>query len=245
MSGWNEWESLDFLVVLVQGEGIHAIVNTGPPVDLDALNRGWAAFAGPRCRMIREAGETPQEILASVGLTPADITHVLLTPLQLYATANVMLFPNAQICMLRRGWIEDVMARKPWLHVPRPLCIDDDTLRYLIFDAQDRLRLLDDEDEVCPGIHASWVGTHHRSSALYTFETSRGRVGVSDCAFKYGNLNGHPLGIGESLEEGYRAYRCIQREVQHFIPLYDPEVLHRYPGGVIAPEFVDTPRGAR
>lgn len=235
MSGWGEWEPLEFLIALVRGHGVNALINTGPPADLNELNRAWSDFAGPRCRMVRDVGERPDEILSSVGLVPAEITHVLLTPLQLYATANIRLFPKAEICMLRRGWVEDLLARPPWLHVPRRLCVSDDTLRYLLFEAEDRLRLLDDEEDICPGIHAAWVGTHHRSSALYTVETSIGRVGISDCAFKYGNLEGHPLGIAESLAEGDRAYRRIRREVRHFIPLYDPEVLRRYPGGMVAP----------
>jgi glyoxylase-like metal-dependent hydrolase (beta-lactamase superfamily II) len=234
MKGWGEWETLYFYIFLVQGEGITALINTGPPQDLEILNIHWRAFAGERCQLIREASETPEEILASVGLVPADITHVLLTPLQLYATANLMLFPNAQICMLRRGWIEDILARPPWLHVPREICISDETLNYLLFTSKDRLRLLDDEKDVCPGIHASWVGTHHRSSALYSICTTKGLVGVSDCAFKYGNLDGHPLGISESIEEGYHAYTRIRKETQLFLPLYDPEVLERYPRGVVA-----------
>lgn len=234
MSGWGEWETLHFYIFLVQGTTLNALINTGPPQDLEVLNAAWRSFAGPRCELIRESSETPLEILKSVGLVPDDITHVLLTPLQLYATGNLMLFRNAEICMLRRGWTEDIVARPPWLHVPRELCISDETLKYLLFEAKSRLRLLNDEEDVCPGIHAGWVGTHHRSSTLYSINTAKGVVGVSDCAFKYRNLHGHPLGIGESIEEGYRAYMRIQREVQHFLPLYDPEVLKRYPGGVVA-----------
>jgi glyoxylase-like metal-dependent hydrolase (beta-lactamase superfamily II) len=234
MSGWGEWETLFFYIVLISGEGVNALINTGPPRDLEILNVGWGQFAGPRCQLIREAGETTEEILESAGLGASDITHVLLTPLQLYATANLALFPNAQICMLRRGWTEDIMARPPWLHVSREFCISNETLQYLLFEAKNRMRLLEDGEDICPGINASWVGTHHRSSTLYSIQTAKGTVGVSDCAFKYGNLAGHPLGIGESIEEGYRAYTRIRRDVQHFIPLYDPEVLIRYPGGVVA-----------
>lgn len=234
MNGWGEWEILYFYMVLIRGGDVTALINTGPPQDLDILNGPWHEFAGPRCELVRESSETPVETLKRVGLAPADITHVLLTPLQLYATANIALFPNAQICMSRRGWIEDILARLPWLHVPRQYCISDATLKYLLFEANDRLRLLEDEDEICPGIRASWVGTHHRSSMLYSISTAKGAVGVSDCAFKYGNVEGHPLGIGESLEEGYRTYRRIRKEIQHFIPLYDPEVLTKYPDGVVA-----------
>ncbi len=178
--------------------------------------------------------ELPEKALASIGIGLDGVTHILITPLQLYATANIPLFRNAQVCMSRRGWIEDIMARPPWLHVPREMCIPDDVLKYLLFDARDRVRLLEDDDEIAPGISAWWAGTHHRSSMTYTVDTAKGRVAISDCAFKYENLEGHPLGIGESLAEGHRAYSRIRREADHFIPLYDPKVLERYPGGVVA-----------
>jgi glyoxylase-like metal-dependent hydrolase (beta-lactamase superfamily II) len=234
MTGWGEWETLYFYVFLIRGENITALINTGPPQDLEILNAGWRAFAGPRCQLIREPAESIEEILRVASITAAEVTHILLTPLQLYATANISLFKNAQICILRCGWIDDVVARLPWLHVPRASCISDETLSYLLFEGQARLRLLEEGEEICPGIHASWVGTHHRSSTLYSIQTAKGVVGVSDCAFKYGNLDGHPLGIGESIEEGYEAYKRIRRDIQHFLPLYDPEVLVRYPGGVVA-----------
>lgn len=234
MHGWGEWETLFFYVVLIRGRGITGIVNTGPPYDLTLLNERWRAFAGERCAFVRSPEELPEAALARFGVTPSDVTHVFLTPLQLYATANIPLFPNAQICMSRRGWIEDIMARPPWLHVPRELCVSDEVLQYMLFDAADRVRLLDDWDEVVPGIHAWWAGTHHRSSMVFSVRTERGTVDISDCAFKYGNLDGHPLGIGESLAEGHAAYSRIRREAAHFIPLYDPEVLKRYPGGKVA-----------
>ncbi len=234
MAGWGEWETLYFYMVVVRGEGMTAVINTGPPPDLEVLNAGWRKFAGERCQLIREASETPQAVLQRAGVAAEQVTHVLLTPLQLYATANIKLFPNAEICISRRGWIEDIVARLPWLHVARELCMADETLGYLLFEASSRLRLLELEEDICPGIHASWVGTHHRSSVLYTINTAVGPVGVSDCAFKYGNVEGHPLGIGESLEEGHQAYSRIRSTVRHFIPLYDPEVLKKYPNGIVA-----------
>ena len=126
------------------------------------------------------------------------------------------------------------MARPDYLHIPRQLCIPDETLHYLLFPAWERVSLLEDEDEICPGIRAWWAGTHHRSSMVYVIETQAGPVAIGGCAFKYANLHGHPLGIGESLAEGAAAYRRIRKEAAHFIPLYDPEVLERYPGGEIA-----------
>jgi glyoxylase-like metal-dependent hydrolase (beta-lactamase superfamily II) len=234
MSHWDRWEMLFFYMVLIRGEGVTAIVNTGPPADLNLLNEAWARFAGPRCRLDRAESERPLEALASAGVRAQDVDYVLLTPLQAYATGNIALFPRAKICCSKRGWVEEIVARERHFHVPREFCISDDVLKYLMFDAKERLMLLADEAEIAPGLSAWWAGAHHRSSMVYSAETDRGRVAIGDCAFKYGNLDGPPLGIAESLEEARIAYSRIRREAEHFVPLYDPAVLERYPGGVIA-----------
>jgi hypothetical protein len=234
MSHWDTSETLFFYIVLIRGHGITALINTGAPADLSALNSAWRAFAGERCQFLRRDEERTLQALADAGVAPEEIDYVLLTPLQAYATANVPLFSRARICCSRRGWIEEIVARQAHFHVPRHFCIPDDVLRYLLFEAPDRLTLLSDEAEIAPGLTAWWAGTHHRSSMVWSVETERGRVLIGDCAFKYRNLDGPPLGIAESLEEARVAYTRIGQEASHFIPLYDPAVLDRYPEGVVA-----------
>lgn len=232
MSHWNEWVKLHFYMVVLRGNGITAVINTGPPSDISQLNRAWGAFAGPRCQMIRGEEERPELALARIGVDPADVDFVLLTPLQSYATANIPLFSKARICLSRRGWIEDVIARPSSSHGSREFCVPDSVLKYLLFEAQDRLRLIEDEEEICPGIRAWWAGVHHRSSMVYSVDTDAGVVMIGDCAMKYENLTGPPLGIAESLLEAATTYTRIQREASIFLPLYDPEVLVRYPNGI-------------
>jgi len=234
MSHWDQWLTLYFYMVVIRGGGTIAIVNTGPPSDLTEMNQQWASYAGPRCRMLREPGERPDAALASIGIRPEDVTHVLITPLQSYATGNIPLFRNAQICVSRRGWIEDFHAPRFPVHSPRRTLIPDDVLTYLELGQPDKVRLLDDEEEILPGLRARWVGVHHRSSMALEVDTSRGLVMISDAAFHYGNVeNMHPLGILESMEECHLAYRLF-RGADLFVPLYDPAVLERHPGGTIA-----------
>ena len=62
----------------------------------------------------------------------------------------------------------------------------------------------------------------------FVIDTKGGRVGVSDCIFKYGNLeDGEPLGIQESLEEYYKTSARIRSQTDLFIPLYEPEAQDR------------------
>jgi glyoxylase-like metal-dependent hydrolase (beta-lactamase superfamily II) len=228
MSRWETWETLFFWMVVVRGHGKTAIINTGPPSDLTAMNEVWAKAIDPRSQMVRLKSERPAAALATIGLRPEDVDHVLVTPLQAYATGNIPLFTNAQICLSRRGWIEDFHAPRFDMHIPRKLRIPDETLMYLEIAAPDKLRLLADEDEILPGLTCFWTGTHHRSSMAYCVETSRGRLIASDCFFKYGNVEDMiPLGIMESLEECMLAYHRIRKEADFLLPLYDPEVPKR------------------
>ena len=73
------------------------ILEAGPAEDLTAMNERWATFLGERAAMRREPGQWMPEQLERLGIAPEEITHVLLTPLQAYTTANVPLFPNAEL----------------------------------------------------------------------------------------------------------------------------------------------------
>lgn len=225
MSAWDTWETLHFWMVVIRGGGKTLIVNTGPPPDIAALNDAWKKAIDARSQMVRQEAERPQNALATLGIGPADVDYVLITPLQAYATGNIPLFSNATVCISRRGWIEDFHAPKYEMHIPRKLRIPDHTLQYLEIAAPEKLRLLDDEDEVLPGIRAFWTGCHHRSSMAYSINTSSGNLLVSDCFFKYRNVEENiPLGIMESLDECMHAYARIRREADHLLPLYDPLV---------------------
>ncbi len=236
MDRWDDWETLYFYMVLVRGEGKVIVVNTGPPRDLTALNTRWTATFGERGALVRQSEEEPEMALGRQGVSPGEIDLVLITPLQAYAVGGIPLFHNAQVCISRRGWVEDFHAPPYEMHVPRKLRIPDDTLAYLTIQAPEKLRLLEDEEEILPGVEAVWMGAHHRSSMAYVIETEEaGRVAVTDCCFKYGNVErNHPLGVMESLPECLEAYERLRQEADVVIPLYDPEVLERFPEGRVA-----------
>jgi len=235
MSHWNDWIQLNFWMVVVRGHDKTAIINTGPPADLTQLNARWSSGFGERGKLVRQESERPVQALASLGIKPEDVDYVLVTPLQNYATANIQLFKNAQVCISKRGWIEDFHAEKFPMHVPRNFRLPDDTLQYLMFEGAGKVRLLNDDDQIMPGLSCFWAGVHHRSSMVYVVDTAKGKVAISDCVFKYKNIEEmEPLGIQESLEEFHITCSRIKRESDIFVPLYETEVLVRHPGGKIA-----------
>jgi glyoxylase-like metal-dependent hydrolase (beta-lactamase superfamily II) len=235
MSAWDTWETLYFWMVVIRGGGKTILVNTGPPEDLTALNEAWKRAIDARSQMVRQESERPICALAQLGIRPSEVDYVLITPLQAYATANIPLFPNATICISRRGWIEDFHAPKYEMHIPRKLRIPDHVIQYLEIEAPEKVRLVGDEEEILPGIRAFWTGCHHRSSMAYAIRTDAGVVIASDCFFKYRNIEDRiPLGIMESLEECMRSHARIRAEADFLLPLYDPLVPERL-RGVLTP----------
>lgn len=234
MNSFDEWFPLTFQSVLIQGDGIVALVNTGPAEDLEPMNAGWASFLGEKARMQRAPGEFILDQLAAHGVRPEDVTHVILTPLQLYTVSNVLAFPRAQICIAKRGWVHfHTTHEHP--HDNRATSIPDEILTELVTTAWPRVRLLEDEDEIAPGLRTWWSGGHHRASVVVEIDTANGVVAASDSYFHLRNVvEDIPLGINENMYEVLACYERVRRTADIVLPLYDPENLTRHPGGRVA-----------
>ncbi len=238
MSHFDQWLPLKVYVGIIQGEGRTVLVNSGPPQDyLDVMNAVWRQELGPRAHISVEGSDAVAAWLGRVGVAPDDVDAIVVTPLQAYAIGNIDRFPNAEVCVSRRGW-EDLVA--PARFDPRRrMAVPDRLLRYLLEDrwAHQRFRLLGDAgDEVVPGVRTWWAGTHHRSSLAVEVDTPEGVVVLSDVAFYYENLeNDHPLGIQESLAECRRTYERIRASGGRFVSLYDPRMRERFADGWVVP----------
>jgi hypothetical protein len=234
MSGWDQWYPLSFQVALIRGNGVTALVNTGPAEDLEPMNRQWVKVLGERAPMVREPGQHILEHLDRLDLRPADVTHLLLTPLQLYTVSNVMAFEKAQICISRRGWVHfHTTHEHP--HDDRATSLPNEILVHLVTDAWPRVRLLEDEDEIAPGLRTWACGVHHRASIVVEADTSRGVAAISDAFFYLDNIKrGIPMGITENLYEATDTYARVNRSADLVVPLYDPGNADRFPDGVVA-----------
>lgn len=234
MSGWDEWYPLLFQVALVRSDEVTALVNTGPAHDLEPMNRHWVKVLGERAPMQRAAGEFILEQLDGHGVRPEEVTHVALTPLQLYTVSNVAAFPNAAICVSKRGWVHfHTTHRHP--HDDRATSIPDDILVHLVTTAWPRVRLLEDEDEIAPGLRTWWCGVHHRASMVIEIDTPRGVAAISDAFFYLENIErDHPMGISENIYEAMATYERVRETADVIVPLYDPRNLDRFPAGRVA-----------
>ncbi|WP_214105732.1 hypothetical protein [Acrocarpospora catenulata] len=234
MSDWDQWYRLAFQAVLIQGPGVTALIGTGPAEDLGPMNERWAGFLGERAAMRREPGQWLPDQLATLGIAPEEVTHVLLTPLQLYTTSNVPHFPNARFCLTERGWTHFHRTKKH-PHDDRWTSLPPEVLSYLTHDAWDRVDLLADEDEVAPGIRTWWTGSHHRASMAVEIDSTAGVVTVTDAYFTRRNLDtDQPIGICENIYEALAAHERVRGVADVPLTIYDPDQLTRYPDGVVA-----------
>ncbi len=232
MQGWEEFFDANFWMLVAEDGDHTVVVNTGPPDDLGPLNDLWRGFhPSGRVQFRRQEPERPENALRYLGVDPSKVTHVVITPLVAYTLGGLGLFPHARIVISRRGWVEDVFAPPYPTHIPREIFLPDDVMRYLLFDARDRVDLVTD-GEVIAGLTVWEAGVHHRSSLAVCFETARGRVVATDSAFAYRNVEDNIyLGVGESYPEAMATYARLRAEADILVPLYEPEVTTRHPGG--------------
>src|SRR3954464_3456635 len=137
MSDWGLTHELCFQVALVRREGVVALVNGGTVEDLSRHTEGEHGFFGEGARMAREPGEFVVEQLARFDLRPEDVTHLIITPLTLYAAGNLMLYRNAEIAISKAGWVHfSVTKRHP--HEDRDSMLPAELIAHLVTDAWPR-----------------------------------------------------------------------------------------------------------
>ena len=236
MQEWDTWFDATFWMLIARSETATVVINTGPPADLDALNTLWRASHPSGHKWFRrDDSERCEAALARAGVAAEEVTHVVFTPLVTYTLGAIELFPRAELCLSRRGWVEDVLAPPLPHHLPREIFVPDPVLHHLLFDAQDRVRLLNDGDTVTPGMTVWEAGVHHRSSLAVEIDTARGRAIATDAAFSYRNVEENiSLGIGESYAEAMATYARLRERADILVPLYEPDVARRHPEGRIA-----------
>lgn len=231
MRNWDSWHELCFQVALIRSAGATVLVNTGPARDLGPMNRGWTALLGERAAMRDQPGKHLLDQLDGLGIAPDDITHVVLSPLQLYTVSNVLEFPRAEICVSRRGW-DHFHSGRAVLHDTRETSIPAHVLTPLVTTERDRVRLLERDDEIVTGIRTWWSGVHHRASMVVEVDTAGGVAALSDSYFWLENVEqDHPVGICEDVWECLDTYERVRRTADIVVPLYDPKNFDRFPGG--------------
>jgi glyoxylase-like metal-dependent hydrolase (beta-lactamase superfamily II) len=238
MDRWDDWVRLVFYVVLVQGGGRTILVNTGPPDDLSDINRVWQSYGGDaRAALVVAPEQRMPDALVGLGVDPAAVDAVILSPFSAYATGGLHHFSAASILISRHGWTHFITTLQSDANQTgeRATQIPMEHLAHLVTDWWPRVRLLEDEDDVAPGIHTTRTGVHDRGSLAVSIATARGTVVYSDSAYHNENIEQrHPIGLAYDLDQARAAYDVIADRADILLAGFDPIHLERYPSGVVA-----------
>ena len=238
MDRWDEWVPLVFYVVVIQGGGREILINTGPPDDISDINGVWEGYGGdPRAALVVADEQRMPEALVRAGINPATVDTVILSPFSAYATGGLHLFPAASILLSRYGWTHFITQSQTDGNqtAERATQIPMGHLAHLVTDWWPRVRLLEDEDDVAPGIHTTRTGVHDRGSLTVSIPTARGTVVYTDSAYHNENIEQrHPIGLAYDLDQARDAYDLIADRADVLLAGFDPAHLEHYPEGVVA-----------
>lgn len=180
--------------------------------------------------------------LAALGVAVEDVEDVVLTHLHYDHAGATQMFPRA------RFWVQDrEMAFWTGRHAGRPAFAHsiepDDVTTVVRLNFAGRLRFVDGEAEIAPGISLHRVGGHAAGLQAVRVATDDGVVVLaSDAAHYYENLEEErPFSTLHSLEATYDAFGELRRLAGsdgEIVPGHDPLVLDRYPAA--SPELVGT-----
>lgn len=217
--------AMDYYIWLLRRGSEMILVDTG----YDAVE------AQSRDRPIRM---DPGQALAPFGITPDDVTQVIVTHLHYDHAGGLHLFPNAQLHMQAT---EMAYATGP--------CMCHDTLRdpYTAGHVCDVIKRLysgkvtfyDGEAQVAEGVTVHHIGGHSRGLQCVRVWTSAGwLVLASDAAHYYENVfSAKPFPIVVDLQnmlDGFETLRRLASKPELIIPGHDPLVRQYFPQGPAA-----------
>ncbi|MDQ3918909.1 MAG: N-acyl homoserine lactonase family protein [Acidobacteriota bacterium] len=183
----------------------------------------------------------PTEAIAKLGLSPGDITDVIITHMHWDHADGVDLFPNAKVWIQRDEY--DYYTGAAWQPGGKHGGIEpSDVLTLVKLNTEGKVNLVDGDDrEIIDGIRVYTGGRHTYASQYVGVRTAGGTVVIaSDNMYLYENLQKHaPIAqtfdAGSNLRAQDRMRQLASRP-DLIVPGHDPEVFVRFPkpGGGVA-----------
>jgi glyoxylase-like metal-dependent hydrolase (beta-lactamase superfamily II) len=206
-----------------------AITGDGGPVVVDA---GFTPETARRRG--REVVADPIEVLAALGIEAAEVADVVLTHLHYDHSGFLAAFPRA------RFWVQDEeMAFWTGRYAGRGeigrIVEPPDIVELVRLNFERRVRFVDGDEEMAPGITLHRVGGHAPALQVVRVVADGGPVVLaSDATHFYENLQAdHPFSIVHSLPGMYAAFDRVRAlaggDDDRIVPGHDPLVLERYP----------------
>jgi len=176
----------------------------------------------------------PTAALAKLGLTPEDITDIIISHMHWDHADGVDLFPKAKIWIQKDEYAYYTGAA--WQPGGRHGGIDpDDVLTLVKLNMEGKVNLVDGDDhEIIDGIRVYTGGRHTFASQYVGVRTADAMVVIaSDNVYLYENLQKH-LAIAQTFDadsnlKAQDRMRRIASRPDLIVPGHDPEVFVRFP----------------
>jgi glyoxylase-like metal-dependent hydrolase (beta-lactamase superfamily II) len=211
--------TLHYYVWLILGGPHPLLVDTGF-LDEDARDRGIRNYVSP-ATMVERA-----------GVKPGDVPIALITHLHYDHWAGHGLFPGADY-WIQRDEVAFWTGPYGQYHAFRQSANPGALARLVTLHYANRVRMLDGDREVFPGVTAHRVGGHTAGLQIVSVRTERGTVVLtSDASHFYRNVETRqPVQIVTSLPEMLAAFETIHALAgpqRLIVAGHDPEVAARF-----------------
>jgi glyoxylase-like metal-dependent hydrolase (beta-lactamase superfamily II) len=207
------------------------VIDTGMKGDFSPSGKGY------------DNVEDPATVLAKIGLSPDRVETVILTHLHFDHAGNLDRFPNAVFLVQRAeydGWkrafeLPGALGSSPRMWPMSSINKNDfEILDRLIADG--RVRFLDGDEEVAPGVQCHFApDTHTFGSQWVEIGTPDGPYVVAgDCVYWYANIErmwppGYVQGNCWRLIDTYREIAdLLDGRIDRIVPGHDPELFARH-----------------
>ena len=211
--------TLHFYVWLILGGPHPVLVDTGFR-EHDGAQRGIRNYVSPAAMVER------------AGVRPTDVPLALITHLHWDHWSGHALFPAAEFWIQKDEvafWTGPIARHEVYKQVANAEALGQlVTLNY-----GNRIRLIEGEREILPGLRVHWVGGHTAGMQIVSVETGRGPVVLtSDASHFYRNVERRqPVQIITSLPEmlaGFDTIHALAGRQRLIVAGHDPEVADRF-----------------
>jgi glyoxylase-like metal-dependent hydrolase (beta-lactamase superfamily II) len=215
----HERVTLDFYLWLILGGPDPIVLDTGFPED-DAAGRAIRGYV------------SPPALLARVGVDPARVRTALVSHLHWDHWAGHRFFPAAEFWIQREEiafWTGPVARYEAYRAPANPAALAS----LVSLGYQGRVRYVDGDREVLPGLRLHRVGGHTAGLQIVSVETRAGRlVLTSDAAHFYRNVERYqPVQLITSLPDMLAAFdriHALAGDPARIVAGHDPAVASRF-----------------